>query len=322
LHGRIFAGEHYNKVFRVKVKHNAPAGNYQFKLIGQWYKEGVPTDDYRSVKFFMPVKKEGIILDIATLKTEPAEVRPGDNYVKVVSTVENVGQKDAKSVQVELSLPEGLSASYTDANRIWVGRINAGESKEVTFFMDVHEEADAKEHKVKFEMDYMDLDDNKATKTRTIPFLVKERPYLIVTKTEGSGLAGESSKLIVTVKNTGTESAESVDVRILKQNSQPFSLDVRSDYIGELEPGEEGTAVFEIQVNRDAQLKKHDFKLMIRSKGDSDEGDDNIYTYNRRTQFEVTGKAPNRLLTVGIVGTILVLVAFIGNTFYKKRKRK
>lgn len=323
LHGSIFAGTTYNKKFRVKVKNDAPAGNYEFKLSGQWYLNDEPADEVSQyVRFTMPVKKEGIILDVSTLETVPSEVRSGDKYVKVVSYVENVGEKDAKSVELSLRSPAGLSASYSNNNRIWVGRVNAGEKKEVIFFLDVDEKAQAKVYDLSYSLSYMDLDNNANSITRIIPFLVKERPYLEVVSFEGVGLAGATSKLIVKVKNTGEESAESVDVRVLKQNSQPFTIDVRSDYIGELEPGEEGIAIFDIGVNRDAEIKSHDFKLLIRSKGDTDEGDDNIYIYNRRASFDVTGVAPNKMRTFGIIGVVIVLILFAANKMYSRNTRR
>lgn len=315
---RVFAGGYYNKIFRIKVFPNAPAGRYQFKLSGQWYYNDEPVDAVRYLRFTMNVKKQGIILNAASLETVPAEVRPGDNYVKILANIENAGEKDAKSVELTLDLPAGLTASYSDNNRVWVGLVKAGETKQATFFVDVDDDAKNQIYQVKYNFNYMDLDNNKYEESQIIPFLVKPRPYLEVVNFSGSGKAGDTSKLYVTVKNTGTESAEAVDVRVLKQNSQPFGFDVRSDYIGELEPGEEGLAVFDISVNSDAEIKTHDFKLLIRSKGDSDEGDDNIYTYNRRAAFEVTGTKPNHLLTTGVILLVLVLIIVVVTMRRKK----
>ncbi len=321
LSGVIFNNDYYNKKFRVKVNGDAPAGNYEFKLSGQWYYKGEPLEGKQFLRFMMPVKKEGIILDINTLETVPSEVRPGDDYVKVITRIENVGEKDAKSVEVNLNLPKGVESSYTNNNRVWVGRVNAGESKEVTFFLNVDEKVESGVYDLAYEFRYMDEDNNKYEKKRIIPFLIRPRPYLEVTQSIGKGFAGTDAKLYVKIKNTGEESAESVDVRILKQNSQPFTLDVRSDYIGELEPGEEGLAIFDISINPDAEIKEHYFKLLIRSKGDSDEGDDTIYTYNRRAEFNVIGKAPNKLAFYGGIAVIIVVLALISNAFYKKKNK-
>ncbi len=322
LHGRVYSGDYYNKVFRIKVANNAPAGNYEFKLSGRWYYNGEPEPTSNYIKFKMPVKKEGIVLNVASIVTIPSEVRPGDNFVEMKAYVENSGEKDAKAVELRLVLPEGLTSSYTNNNRLWIGRVNAGEQKEATFFIDVDDDIEPQTYDIRYLMQYADIDNNNYQKSETIQFLVKERPYLVITNCSGAGLAGSSGKLRITVKNVGTESAESVDVRLIKQNSQPFSFDVRSDYIGELEPGEEGVAIFDIDIDREAEVKNYSFKLIIRSAGDSDEGDDNIYTYNRRATFKVTGKTPNTLKDAGLALLVLVVIIMIGKAFFGRKGEK
>ncbi len=320
IHGGLIAGEYYNKKFRVKVLNNAPAGNYEFKLIGRWYKNRTALPTERYIRFMMPVKKEGIIIDISNIETTPAEVRPGDDYVKIESYIENTGEKDAKSVEAMLFLPECFEASYSNNNRIWIGRLNAGESKKATFYIDIGDYCEDKVYNLSYKFNYMDTDDNSYKSMKKIPFVIKPKPQLIIVSSNGTGRAGTKVKLYITVKNTGKESAEAVDVRILKQNSQPFVIDVRSDYIGELKPNETGLAVFDIEVTKDAAIKEHNLKVLIRAKGDSDEGDDNIYTYNRRVKFVVSGEADNRLLIAGIAGSLAVVLIIIAKAFVKKRK--
>lgn len=320
LYGTVYSGQQYNKKFRVKILSNAPSGSYEMKLLGQWYKEGVPFGSIMSVKFEMNVKKEGIILNIASLETVPSEIRPGDNYVKILTRIENVGSKDAKAIELDVTTPTGITASYSNNNRVWIGRLNAGESKEFTTFIDVEENITPGLYYVKYDYTYSDLDDNKYTKDQLIPLRIKESPYLEIVDVKGEGAAGTKTKLYVTVKNTGTESAELVDVRIMKQSVQPFAVDVRSDYIGELAPGEEGTAVFEINILSEAAVKEHDLKVLIRAKGDSDEGDDNIYTFIRNASINVT-PAKNTKLTYAIGIVVVALIAVVAYNITKKRKR-
>ncbi len=196
--------------------------------------------------------------------------------------------------------------------------MNAGGTNHLELYVDVDEDLNPGLYEIKGNLEYMDLDNNAYKKTVNIPFLVKSRPNIEVVGWKGSSLTGSKGKLYVKVKNTGTEAAEAVDVRIIKQNSQPFNIGVRSDYIGELEPGEEGIAIFDIATTNDAEIKSYDLKLLIRAKGDSDEGDDNIYTFNRRTKFEVTGKATNWLAIIG--GSLLIIIVIIA-IFSKVRKK-
>ncbi len=308
IHGAIYPRTFYSKVFRVKVSGDAIPADYQLRLEGRWVYKGVPEEDVQYVRFLMPVKKEGIIINIGQTTTFPSMVRAGDDEVKLTAYVENVGEKDAKSVEAKLILPDGFTPSYSSANRVWVGGLKAGESKKVDFYIDVDENLTDKEYTLNYEFNYMDYDNNKYSKKLFLPFLLKSRPYLNVAKVEGEGIAGRETKLHIFIRNEGTESAESVDVRIIKQNSQPFDIDVRSEYIGELEPGETGEAIFTIHTLPEAELKEYSFKLLIRAKGDSDEGDDKIYLFNRRANFRVSGRSPNYLLTGGVAGTAVLLL--------------
>jgi len=320
LYGTVYSGQQYNKKFRVKILSNAPSGTYEMKLLGQWYKGDTPFGSIMSIKFNMDVKKEGIILNIASLETIPSEIRPGDNYVKIVTRIENVGSKDAKAIELDVTTPSGITASYSNDNRAWIGRLNAGESKEFTTFIDVEENTTPGLYYVKYDYAYSDLDDNKYTKDQLIPLRIKESPYLEVIDVKGEGAAGTKTKLYVTVKNTGTESAELVDVRIMKQSVQPFAVDVRSDYIGELAPGEEGVAVFEINILSEAAVKEHDLKVLIRAKGDTDEGDDNIYTFSRNATINVT-PAKNTKLIYAIAIVVVALIALVAYNMMKKKRK-
>jgi hypothetical protein len=322
LKGTVLSGEKYIKKFRVKVSPSAPSSNYELKLTGTWHYKGKAEGSEQYLRFFLPVKKEGIVLNIANIETLPAEVRPGDDYVQINARIENTGEKDAKEVEITLDLPKELESSYSNNNRVWVGLVEKKTSKEVSFFVDVDEDAKNNVYDINYQIDYADVDNNNYQKQESLPFLVKSRAYLEVVNNTGEGLAGETSKLYVTIKNTGEETAEAVDARIIKQNSQPFILDVRSDYIGELQPGEEATAIFDIKTTSDATIKEHDLKLVIRSKGDGDEGDDNIYTYNRRAKFTVTGKASNNLLWIGLGLAAVVVGIIVFNSLKRKKVKK
>ena len=316
--GHLFAQGVWRKTFRVKVSNEAPPTKYNLRVKFQYFVDNKPIDIAKVQDFFIDVKKEGVILGVANIVTVPSAVRPGDNYVELDTYIENSGNKNAKSVEAVLSLPEKLKHSYTNNNRLWIGKLAANESKKATFFINVEEDAKPIKYNLDLEFNYMDLDDNKYTKKVTIPFLVKEKPIIDVVDVKGNGKAGSTVNLEVYLKNTGTEDAEAVDARLITQSSQPFSFDSRSNYIGELKLGETGKAVFKVKIDKDAELKEHFLKMLIRAKGDSDKGDENIYTFNRRAVIKVEGKAPNKLIGLGIIAAIIVA----GLIVFKITKRK
>ncbi|MDA3836093.1 MAG: hypothetical protein PF542_00565 [Nanoarchaeota archaeon] len=319
---KIYGSVYYNQVFRIKISESAPTGDYEFQLFGQWFKGGISQSSRLGVKFVMPVKKEGVSLDVAALSTTPAEVRSGDDFVRIITQVENSGEKDAKSVGVTLVAPEGFSPSYGNNNRVWAGAVTTAQSKEVVFNVDVDESVRGGVYDFKYIFEYKDADNNVYTKERIVPFYVKPKSQIEVIEVIGSANQGSTSMMYVTIKNTGEETAEAVDVRVLKQSSQPFQFDVRSDYVGELTPNETGVAIFEVVTDNNADVKEHDLKLLIRAKGDSDSGDNNIYTFNRRAKFEVTKRLINPFVLIGVVGFLFVLFYFSRNKEKIKSLRK
>lgn len=318
---KIYGDSYYNQVFRIKISDAAPTGDYQFQIFGQWFKNGVSQGAKVGLKFMMPVKREGISINMASINTEPAEVRSGNDFVRINSFIENSGDKNAKDVEVNLILPEGFSSSYSNNNRVWAGNVPSQESKPAVFYVNIDDTLSGGVYNFIYRYTYKDLESNIYSGEKIIPFYVKSRPYIEVISVEGNARKGSSAKLYVTIKNLGNETAESVDVRVLKQSSQPFNFDARSDYVGELAPGEEGVAIFNIEVDNNAEIKEHDLKLIIRAKGDSDDGDDNIYTFTRRAKFEVSKKLVNPFIVVGVLGLILTLIYFKKKDIVKSKIR-
>jgi hypothetical protein len=321
LAGHTYENQYFNMKYRVKFKNDAPAGNYQFRLVGTYEYEGVVEEVSRSITFRVPVKKEGIILGISNIITEPAEVRPGDDYVKVDAYLENMGEKYAKAISIDLDLPEGIKSAYSNDNHVWIGVLDATESKPATFYLDVGDAIEPGVYDIAYVIKYMDVDNNRYEKRASSRLLIKDRPYLEVESFEGIGASGTTGELKIYVKNTGGTSAESVDVRLLKESSQPFDFDVRSKYLGELDPGEVGEVIFDVKARSEAEEKNHSFKVVLRAKGDSDEGDDNIYLFDREAKYEINGQAPNYLKTAGLILLLIVLVVILAKIFGNRKKR-
>lgn len=309
--GKIYAGEVYNKKFRIKVAQNAPAANYEFKLVGQWYKNGIATGGGQEIKFLLPVKKEGITLTLSNIVSNPEKIRSGDKNVLISASIFNSGEKLAKNVILTFDYPNGITSSYTNNNEILTGVISSFEEKKIQVYVDTEKELKSGVYDINYTLTFQDVDSNEYTKTGSIEIVVKKNPRIEVLESRTIGKAGEDIILEVVLKNTGEEKAESVDVRVVKQASQPFEMDVRSAYIGQLNPSENGTAIFLIHANSDAEIKTHNLNLAIRAKGDSENGDSNVYTFSDSAKIEITGKAENNYPLYGFVFLLLVIVGTI-----------
>lgn len=319
LQGIITRGGVYNKRFRVKVLDTAPAGDYEFKLIGQWYRDGIAQEGEQYLRFLMPVKREGIQLAIANTISEPRRVRSGDKDILIHASIANSGEKLAKDVRITLTYPQGISSSYADGNARHLGVVEAGATQDVEFVLDTDRGLKEGSYTIPYTLTYRDVDGNQHETRGSFPFVVKKRPDIIIIASDAQGRAGDEIEARVTFKNIGEETADTVDARILKGASQPFAMNVRSDYIGELTPGEEGTAVFHILVDRDAEIKTHDLTILIRATGDSEEGDTSVYTYTTAMPLTVTDTASNRWPWYA---GVLAIIIIVGAVITLRRKRK
>lgn len=319
LFGSVFSGQSYNKKFRIKVNQNAPAGDYEFKLTGQWYYKGVAEKESQYVRFRMNVKREGINLGIANVVSSPDRIRSGDKDIMISAELFNVGEKTAKNVNIILHYPEGISAAYTNNNQLNIGIVESMDRKQVNFYLDTSNNLKEGVYEIAYTLIYQDVDSNEYKKTDVFPIVIKKRPYIKVVSVENEGLAGETANVKVILENIGEETADSVDVRIIKQSSQPFEMDVRSAYVGQMKSGEQATAIFKIDINRDAEIKEHRLNVAIRAKGDLEEGDSNIYSYSDSISLDVVGsKANNYPIYAGIFAVLVIISTMI---YYSKKKK-
>jgi hypothetical protein len=323
LQGIITKGGYYNKRFTVKIRDDAPAGSYEFKLSGQWYKDGQPIDSAQYLRFTMPVKKQGIVLSVANVVSTPQRIRAGDKQVLLTTSVTNAGEKTADDVRISLTYPQGIASSYTNDNRLTIGTIEPGQTRDVQFYLDTDRRLKEGVYDLGYMLAYQDAENNGYSTTATFPIVIKKRPDVVVTTSEGAGRAGDDIELRVTVQNRGEETADAVDVRILAQSSQPFSMDVRSDYVGRLVPGENATAVFTVSADRAAEIKDHKFTVIVRAKGDAEEGDDNVYTNTDSATVRITGGAQNRWpIYAGALLVVIVIIAAISAMTGRKSSTK
>lgn len=316
--GHLFYGQAWTKTFRIKFDNDAPAGTYQFKTMFQYMKDGVPYGSPITEYLTLQVSKQGVIMGLANIVTSPTRVQPGDDYVAITAYLENAGRKDAKMTEFTLDLPEGFTASYANNNRYWAGYVAASEQEELTAYVDVADAVTAGVYEFVAHISYADIDDNIYETQVIFPLRVQDKPVLNVVESSGELLAGGKGELRVSVRNDGTETAENVDVRLIKESDQPFDLDARSDYIGTLLPGEEGVAVFPLSARSGATVKEHSFTVTLRAKGDSDRGDDDIYVFSDRATLTVSGAAPNYLLWVGLVVLALIVLGILFGIGRKK----
>lgn len=99
------------------------------------------------------------------------------------------------------------------------------------------------------------------TQTQTIEVVVKKEPYFEVTEVKGELYPDEGGMLYVTYKNVGEDPAKDATVRV--SAGDPFSTTDDQAYLGTLNPGESSVAVFDMDVDEDANPKPYSINSEI-----------------------------------------------------------
>ena len=330
----------------VHVNDEAPTGIYSIHIICDWYEVDTKpvTVGYKTVTTGVPPHtitetvpqvnletvsepksallginfdiKGQVVINIGAVSTDPTDVKPGNNRVKITAFIENSGEAAAKDVEANLICNNTVfKPSWSSTDRSYIGRLNSGSSIEALFHVDVTKDIESKTYSIPLRIRYRDTKDKEYEVMRELNILVGRKPdfELVSAYTKPASLkAGDKNvKLHVKIRNTGSEKAESVTVRITKEAEVPFDYDVLSGYVGNLKIGEEGEAIMKFDVDHDAQPKVYHQGIEIRCTGDLDLDDDNVYIINTECLLEVTSgglSIPGFEVLISLFALIFVFV--------------
>jgi len=318
--GFLYPDGVWNQRYQVKVDSGAPTGMYDFELHVQYLEDGEPVKiqtkegsyNFTVIRdFSMPVDNEGVDLSGNVEGTDPKTPRPGDSYTDMQLTFTNTGNKPIEEITLNPETPELVETAYSQDEKFFVDRLNEGDKASRNLSLDLDEDLEEGLHWIKMSATYEDTSSNTYTEKIELPLRVEGRPDLEIVNSSTEMKAGETKQLHVKVENTGEQDAESVTTRVIAERSQPFSLEDRSNYIGEIESGETNEAVLRLSAERSASLKTHQVKVQLRANGDSEEGDQSVYTFTEQAKVELTERNQSNLIFIGLIAALLVAVAGI-----------
>ncbi len=316
----------WNQRYQVKIDSGAPTGSYGFEIHMQYLEDGQPVeiqtgeDSYNFTvirKFSIPVDNEGVGISGNVRETSPPTPRPGDDHIQVSMSFTNTGNKPVEEVEIRPNSLESVKPAFSEDEKFFIDRLNTGKSAEKTISLEIDEDTDPGLKTVDLETEFEDISGNTYTETVELPLRIEGRPDLELVEKERKMRAGQTQTLDLKVRNQGEQDAESVTARLLAERTQPFKLEDRSGYIGEIESGEEGSAALRLTADRSASLKEHNIKIQLRANGDSEEGDESVYTYTDQVDIDLTSRTQSPLIYLGIL--LAVLVAGFGAFRYVRR---
>ena len=300
---------------RLYTQVDTPEGTYLIPATLSWIDED---GRRRSEKIDIGIRVQGdVLLSVSNVITSPREIKPGDTYVRVDVTVSNNGHGEAKDVKVHLKTSYPFRDSWSSGNFKGIGTLKGGESKTVSFTVDVDKYAPSGHYKLPLYIEYLDALNRKHNTMETVDIYLKSKPVLELLSKEYTVKAGKDNLLLIGVKNVGNEKAESVRISAIRNSAQPFDYPRKSDTIGTLNPGENGTGAIVLSVDRDAVPKEYLITLEIRAVGDREKGDDNVYVTQKSIKVKVEREGDGiPLIVFGVIGLLIVA----GIVYYLRKK--
>ncbi|WP_414837062.1 COG1361 S-layer family protein [Candidatus Nanohalococcus occultus] len=257
--GTVTPGEEYYITTNVLVADNAPDGESNLQAEIQTQSDVSITRDVP-----VNVQSSDVDLSLANLQTSPATLMPDTEDNQMTVELVNQGEKTAENVVLNLDFPDVFEERSSFSSRQSLGNLPAGETKSATFNFDISENATSGEIEVPGAVSYSTGDD-AGTIEKEVSFstyLEGKPQYEVVSMSSDLTVAG-SGTITAEIENTGSVESSSTRIRLLDNSDLPFSFDSSSEYIGTLEPGQTGTAVFQVDTESGATAKDYllDFEL-------------------------------------------------------------
>ncbi|MBA2862037.1 COG1361 S-layer family protein [Methanococcus maripaludis] len=290
-------------------------GSYLIPATLSWIDED-GTENFEVINIGFIVEGD-INLGISNVITDPTEIKAQETYVKIDVDITNNGHGEAKNVEIDLLSEDPFTDSWSNSNFKNIGILNSGDTKTAIFYIDVDKDAQSGHYSVPLNITYMDVFDEEHSELEYIDLYIKPKPVLEILPETYTLKAGDENTITLTLQNIGSEKAESVKITAIKNTAQPFEYTQKTDSIGTLDTNESGEGQLIIDVDSDAANKEYLITVEVRSVGDSEQGDDNVYISQKTIRVNVEGGSNSTVVYL----VVLILVAGVGYYMYLKRKK-
>jgi hypothetical protein len=306
--------EYYILYYKVLIDKNAVEGTYDLDLLINM--SAATTQKTYAIRVDDSKNPE---LVTGLVKTEPTRLVPDSTENKISVELLNLGVDDAELVVATLNLPEGFESTYSYSSVSALGTIAGGSSKNAVFYVDATESVHEGLYPATITLKYREEGETAlVTKELPLSLEVKNKPMFKVVNVsyEPSVIrAGDSVKMKIVVVNTGSKDAESISLRAFKESTQPFDFDEKSDFIGTLKPGQEGTAIIALTADKDAPSKDYLMDLEIRSVYNGD-----VFTQSEVAKIDILAKQTGFFSRywIAIITVIAAVIIVVYLTVKKK----
>jgi len=231
---------------KIRVDSNALDGNniIKVKCTGDTFKES-----WRVNEISIKVQTRYPSLNIKSVKTEPAEIIPGQPSLLLI-TLENTAYSSMRDISLKLDFSTAQFAPYEEIPEKTINRINANETAGAAFKLLALPTADGGIHKVPINITYKDDAGNQFNQSTIITIFVGSLSEIYST-IDSTTISSASSTGTVSIKivNPGLTDLKFADANLLPSRDYKILSSDRV-YIGDIDSDDYQTADFRITAKK------------------------------------------------------------------------
>jgi hypothetical protein len=268
--GDLLGGSSVSATFSVKISKYAPGGVYALPLqLGYQYLNTADQVSFDTVRYWyytenitIPLEiriKPGVTLDPVVARAEQLNVGT-EGYV--ILRITNAGSEHARNAVAKLER-DGVSPLIPTDASVYIGDFGPGDTREIRFRASVSGDAGAQDYPVDVHVEYTSSEgDSASSDTVTVGVLVGRKIDFAVISPAPQVNPGQRVTLEVTYQNTGSAPVHSAEARISAVD--PFTSNDDTAFLGDLAPGEEKTARYDVTIASGATPKSYGLDSEVR----------------------------------------------------------
>lgn len=315
---------------QLKISANATDGEYQLPLmISYKYLRVIPQEQADVYEYTYTTAKDTVPVTIRIkpeVKIEVIEVVADslsagtEGYLSL--KIRNAGPENGTMASVKLARSGSSAVIPTDAT-VYIGDFPSGGIVDCRYKIAASNNAINQTYPVDVLVSYTNREGAVVTsEPETIGVPVNAKTRFTIISTVPSVAAGSTSTIEVRYRNDGSSTAYATQSQISPHGS--VTIDDNMAYLGDIPPGESGTARYEVQADGAADPKEYTFDSTLRYRdtfGNSQESETigvtlQILPANTGTVAGIP------ILTVAIGIILVVIAAGIGLLAYQRRMRR
>ncbi|HWQ66867.1 MAG TPA: S-layer protein [Methanospirillum sp.] len=323
--GDVKASNSSSATIEIRVKDDAKAGLYmipvriEYTYLADADQQGTDSLTYRYSKKDMTINlpfivRSAINLDVVSVTPENINAG-GSGYVTL--KLKNSGA-DTGTKSIAKMTRSGDSPVIPVDSTVYIGEFAPGEEVDAKFKVSVSKDAEPQDYPLQVLISYQN-DDGETLETPVEEFglPVGAKVSFTVTSPAGEINPGQKKVLEVLYRNDGQATAYSAEARISAVD--PFTSNDDLAYLGDIKPGESGTAKFEVSTASSATMKMYGLDSEVRYRDALD-----------NSQISDTVKVPVNVVPTSGISSLLgnpvvlavILVIILGGAYYLNSRRK